>query len=134
MLSRLVSSRSHFMTEFLSNSLNHTRDGSDDAFELRHLEGQLSPARCGQLVVACAAIPSCGTPFCGYPTLDEHSLQRRIQRTFLHLKYVIRHPLNRTGDLVPMHLARARQSPQDQKIECSRRNLVSMQRCTSCHS
>src|ERR1700730_3987594 len=131
MQSRLVSSRSHFMMEFLSDRLNHTRDGSDDAFELRHLKGQLSPARCGQLVVACAAIPSCRTPFCSYPTLDEHSLQRRIQRALLDLKNVIRNPLNRIGDLIPMHLARALQSLQDQKIECSRRNLVAMQVITS---
>jgi len=59
-------------------------------FELRHLEGQLFPARRGQLVVARAAIPSSRTPFCGYPTLDEHSLQRRVQRAFLDLKNVIR--------------------------------------------
>src|SRR6267143_7083009 len=113
MLSRLVSSRNHFMTEFLSDRLNHTRDGSDDAFELRPLEGQLSPARCGELVVACAAIASSRAPFCGYPTLDEHALQRRIQRAFFNLKDVIRNPLNRIGDFIPMHLARARQSLQD---------------------
>src|SRR5215472_3546283 len=134
MLRRLANSRSQSITEFLSDSLNHTRDRSDDAFKLRHLDGQLFAACCSQLVVTSAAVASRRAPLRGHPSLDEHPLQRGVQRAFFDLENVIRYPLNRIGDLVSMHLAGARQSFQDQQIKCSWRNLVSVQMTLSWHS
>src|SRR5213075_184743 len=121
-LSRLATSRSQFMPELLSDRFNHTRDRSDDAFELRHLDGQLSTARCGQLVVASAAVASRRAPLRDHPPLDEHPLQSRVQRAFFDLKNVNRYSLDRIGDLISMHFAGSRQGFQDQQIECSRRN------------
>src|SRR6266436_5497312 len=115
------------MTEFLSDCLNYTRDRSDDAFELRHLDRQLFAARSSQLIVTSAAVSSRCAPFRGYPALYEHPLQRGVQRTFLDLENVTRYSLNRTGDLISMQFPGARQSLQDQQVECSRRNLVAMQ-------
>src|SRR5580704_17103497 len=115
------------MPDLRSDRLDHTRDRSDYSFKLRHLESQLFAPCCGQLVVASAAVSSRRAPLRGHPSLDKHSLQRGIQRAFFHLKNVFRYPLNRIGDLVPVHLAGARERSQDQKIERSRRNFVSIQ-------
>jgi len=60
-------------------------------------------------------------------------IKNRVQGNGV-LTNVIGNPLNRIGDLIPVHLARARQSLQDQQIKSSRRNLVSVQRITPCHS
>src|SRR5207245_7527961 len=79
------------------------------------------------LVIASTAVSSCRAPLRGYPTFDQHPLQRGVKRAFLDLKNVLRYPLNGTGDLISMHLAGARQGLQDQQIECSQKNLVSMQ-------
>src|SRR5207253_3021648 len=130
MLRRLASSRSQSITELLSDRFNHTRDRANDAFELRHLDGQLSAACCSQLVVTSPAVASRRAPLRGHPSLDEHPLQRGVQRAFFDLENVIRYPLNRIGDLISMHLAGARQSFQDQQIKCSWRNLVSVQGIT----
>src|SRR6185437_16440817 len=128
--SRLATSRSQCMTELLSDRLNHTRDRANDAFELRHLDGQLFAACCSQLVVTSAAVASRRAPLRGHPPLDEHPLQRGVQRAFFDLENVIRYPLNRIGDLISMHLAGAPQRFQNQQIERSRRNFVSMQSIT----
>src|SRR5205823_9388197 len=78
--SRLATSRSQFMTELLSDRFNHTRDRANDAFERRHLDGQLFAACCSQLVVTSAAVASRRAPLRGHPSLDEHPLQRGVQR------------------------------------------------------
>src|SRR5947209_10446335 len=130
MLRRLASSRSQSITELLSDRFNHTRDRANDAFELRHLDGQLSAACCSQLVVTSPAVASRRAPLRGHPSLDEHPLQRGVQRAFFDLENVIRYPLNRIGDLISMDLAGTRQSFQDQQIKCSWRNLVSVQGIT----
>src|ERR1700677_652643 len=113
-LSRLASSRSQFMPELLSDRVNHSRDREDDAFELRHLDGQLFAARRSQLVIPSAAVASRSAPLRGHPSLDEHALQRRGQRSFFDLKNVIRYPLNGIGNLISMHFAGACQGFQDQ--------------------
>src|SRR5207253_8576501 len=95
MLRRLASSRSQSITELLSDRFNHTRDRANDAFELRHLDGQLSAACCSQLVVTSPAVASRRAPLRGHPSLDEHPLQRGVQRAFFDLENVIRYPLNR---------------------------------------
>src|SRR5580693_9606676 len=129
--SRLATSRSQFMTELLSDRFNHTRDRANDAFELRHLDGQLFAACCSQLVVTSAAVASRRAPLRGHPSLDEHPLQRGVQRAFFDLQNVIRYPLNGIGNLIPMHFAGARQRSQNEQIEGSRGNFVSMQGITS---
>ena len=131
MPSRLANSRSQSITEFLSDSLEHTRDRANDAFELRHLDGQLFAACCSQLVVTSAAVASRCAPLRGHPSLDEHPLQRGVQRAFFDLQNVIRYPLNGIGDLISMHLPGARQRSQNQQIERSRRSFVPMQSITS---
>src|SRR6202162_815890 len=130
-LNRLASSRSQFMPEILSNRLNHSRDRPDDPFELRHLDGQLFAARRSQLVVPSATVASRRAPLRGHPSLDEHPLQRWVQRSFFDLEDVIRYPLNGIGDLISMHFAGARQSCQNHQIECSGGYLVSVQITTS---
>jgi hypothetical protein len=119
------------MPEFLSDRLNHSRDGAGDACELRHLDGQLLAARRSQLVVPSAAVASRRAPIRGNPSLDEHPLQRWVQRSFFDLENVIRYPLNGIGDLISMHFAGACQGFQDQEIERSRGYLVSFQIITS---
>src|SRR5580700_1181757 len=131
MLSRLASSRSQFMPEPLSDRLNHSCDRTDDALELRHLDRQLFAARRSQLVIPSPAVASRRAPLRGNPSLNEHPLQRRVQRSFFDLENVIRYPLNGIGDLISMHFAGARQTFQNQQIECSRRYLVSVQITTS---
>src|SRR5438876_908179 len=116
MLRRLASSRSQSITELLSDRFNHTRDRANDAFELRHLDGQLSAACCSQLVVTSPAVASRRAPLRGHPSLNEHPLDREVKRDFFDMENVIRYPLNRIGDLISMHLAGARQSFQDQQI------------------
>src|SRR2546429_1920891 len=59
-----------------SDRFNHTRDRANDAFERRHLDGQLFAACCSQLVVTSAAVASRRAPLRGHPSLDEHPLQR----------------------------------------------------------
>src|ERR1700689_3362180 len=133
-VNRLAASCSQFIAELPSDRFNHSGDRPDDAFELRGLDDQLSTARCCQLVVASAPVASRGAPLRGHPSLDEHPLQCRVQRAFFDLKNINRYPLNRVGNLISMHFSGARQSLQDQQIECSGRNLVSMQIITPCHS
>src|SRR5579859_5855374 len=130
MLSRLANSRSHPITELLSDSLDHTRDCTDHAFKLRHFYLELFTSRRRQLVIASAAVSGRRAPLRGYPTLDEHALQRRVQRAFFDLENVIRYPLNGIGDFVAVHFAGAGQSPQNQQIERSWRNFISMQSST----
>src|SRR5580704_5297587 len=126
MVRRLASSSSQFITELLSDSLDHTRDRADDAFELRHLDGQLFAACCSQFVVTGAAVASRRAPLRGHPSLDEHPLQRGVQRSFFDLQNVIGYLLNGIGNLIPMHFAGARQRSQNEQIEGSRGNFVSM--------
>jgi hypothetical protein len=73
--------------------------------------------------------PSCSTS--RSPNLHKHPLQRRLQRSFFDLNNVIRNPLNGIGNLISMHFAKARQRSQNEQIEGSRRNFVSMQSNTS---
>jgi hypothetical protein len=122
------------MPELLSDCLNHPCDRADDAFELRRLDGQLFAARRSQLVVPSAPVANRRAPLRGDPSLDEHPLERWVQRSFFDLENVIRYPLNGIGDLISMHFAGARQSFQNQQIECSRGYLVSFQITTSWHS
>jgi hypothetical protein len=119
------------MPDLPSDRFNHSCDRADHTFELRHLDGQLFAARRSQLVVPSAAVASRRAPLRGNPSLDEHSLQRGVQRSLFDLQNVIRYPLNGIGDLISMHFAGARQSFQNQQIECSRGYLVSVQISTS---
>jgi hypothetical protein len=130
MLRRLVSSRSQSITELPSERFNHTRDRADDTVKLRDLDCQLFAACSSQLVVTSAAVSARRAPLRGHPSLDEHPLQRGVQRAFFDLENVVRYPLDRIDDFISMHLAGARQSSQDQQIKCSGRNLVSMQGIT----
>src|SRR6185437_7707831 len=130
MLSRLASSRSQSITELLSDGLDHTRDRSDDAFKLRHFYFELFASRRRHLVVTSPAVSGRRAPLRGHPTFHQHPLQRRVQRAFFDLKNVIRYPLNGIGNLIPMHFAGAPQRFQNQQIEGSRRNFVSMQSIT----
>ncbi len=130
MLRRLTSSRSQSIAELLLDRLDHARDRSDDAFKLRHFYLELFASRRRQLVIASPAVSSRRAPLRGHPTLDQHPLQRGVQGAFFNLKNVIRYSLNGIGDLIPMHFAGARQRSQNQQIERSGRNFVSMQSIT----
>jgi hypothetical protein len=62
----------------LSDRFNDTRDRSDEAFELRDLDGQYSTARCGQLVVASAAAAAAASrraPLRGHPTANSRFMR-----------------------------------------------------------
>src|SRR5260370_35852031 len=121
--SRMASSGRESMTELLSDRFNHTRDRANDAFELRHLDGQLFAACCSQLVVTSAAVASRRAPLRGHPSLEEHPLQSGGQRAFFDLENVIRYPLGRNGAFRSIHLRAARQSSQNQHIKYSGRAL-----------
>ena len=48
-------------------------------------------------------------PFALDPAFDEHSLQRRIERSFFHLEHLVRRDLNRLRDLETMQFPTAGQ-------------------------
>src|SRR6266481_675204 len=131
---RRTNSPGQLMDRPSSGRLNHARDGPDYSFKLRDFGRQLLAASRRELVVAGAAIAGGCAPLCRHPSLDEHPLQRGIQRTLLDLKNVIRDELDRIGNLIPVHLAGASQSLQDQEVQGSGKNLISMQDITSWHS
>src|ERR1700733_10089780 len=103
---------------------NDARDRAHHAFELRDLNAQLLGARQSELVVARPAITRSRAPLCGHPAPDEHALQCRIERTFLHLQHVLSGLLDRVGDLEAMQLAISGESFQYQEIERSGWNFV----------
>src|ERR1700722_6840188 len=127
MRKRLNNSRSEFTGDLLSDRLDHAGYGSDYALELRCFDGDLLAAGRGQLVIARAAVSGGDAPLCGHPALDEHALQRRVQRTLFDLQNVVGDALNGVGDLIAVHLARACESSQNQKMESARRNFVRLQ-------
>ena len=96
-------------------------DRSRDALVRLNLVGQLLAARGRQTVVAGAAVPVSAAPFALDPALDEHSLERRIERPFFHLKHLIRRDLNRLRDLEAVQFPAASQRPQDEHVELSSR-------------
>src|SRR5260370_36664991 len=131
---RRTSSPGQLMDTPSLGRLDHARDGPDYSFKLRDFGRQLFAACRRELVVAGAAIASGCTPLCRHPSLDEHPLQRGIQRTLLHLKNVILNNLHQICNLKPVHLPEPVQRFQDQKVQGSRRNLISTQDITSWHS
>src|ERR1700744_3050287 len=112
------------VTPRLLCGLNDARDRAHHAFELRDLNAQLLATRRSELVVARPAVACRRAPLCGHPSLDEHALQCRIERTFLDLQHVLSGLLDRVGDLEAMQLAIPRESFQDQEIERSGRDFV----------
>src|ERR1700730_11281365 len=103
---------------------NDAGDRAHHAFELRDLNAQLLATRWSELVVAGPAITRRRAPLCGHPALDEHALQCRIERTFLHLQHVLSGLLDGVRDLEAMQLAISGESFQDQEIERSGRDFV----------
>src|SRR4051812_20982951 len=63
--------------------LDDARDGAGDALELRRLRLELAAAGSGETVVAGAAVACRRSPLGAHPPLQEHALQRRIERAFL---------------------------------------------------
>ncbi len=79
------------------------------------------------MVVARAPFLRRRAPFRRHPTLNQHPLQRRIQRPFFHAQHVRGNLLYELCDFKSVHLAVACQRPQDQQVQRPGGNLVSIQ-------
>src|SRR6185437_11965962 len=106
--------------------LNDPRNCAHHALELRDLHDELLASCRRELVVAGAAIAGGGAPSRDDPALDEHALQRRIERPFFDLQYIFGGLLDRVGDLKAMQLAIAGERLQDEEIEGSRWDIVTI--------
>ena len=81
---------------------------------------QLLAALGGQLVIAGPPVLGGLSPFPGNPALDEHTLQGRVERPFLHLQNVFGGLLDIVRDLEAVHRAGASQGLQNQHVEGAR--------------
>jgi len=110
----------------LSDGLDNTDDGAEDALELLLLGSKLFAAGGSQFVVAGAAIAGSDAPLGRDQAFDEHALERRVERTFFDLEHVVGGALDGVGDLVAVQLAVTGKGPEDQKIKGAGGNLVSL--------
>src|SRR5690348_14552573 len=104
--------------------LQHSLNRAYDSVELRNFGRELFAAELRDPIVARAAVAAGDAPFRCDPTLDEHALQRGIQRTFLHLQHILRSGLYRVGDFVPVQFAVPGKGLQYQHVERAGRNLI----------
>src|ERR1700691_96959 len=100
-----------------SNGLNDAGDCTHDALKLRNLDTELLFASGSERVITGPAVASSDTPFPNDPTLQQHALQRRIERAFLHLKNIVGGALNIVGNLISVELAADSEALEDQQIE-----------------
>src|SRR6202162_3144431 len=74
---------------FSSSGLDDSRNGAHHPLELRYFNPELLFARARKRVVPGAAVAGRHTPLRRHPTFDQHPLQRRIERTFFYLQYLV---------------------------------------------
>src|SRR5665213_44965 len=99
------------------SSFVHDRTNSlADTGPILGLTRKLFAAVLGHLVIFCPAVVIRLSPFCLYPSLVFHSVERGINRTFFHLEDVLRKNLDPLGDAPPVQGASA-QYPEDQHVE-----------------
>src|SRR6266581_1557160 len=70
-------------------------------------------------VITRAPIAGGHAPFGLHPSLDEHPLQRGVERAFLHLQYIVRAALDMFRNLVAVQAAADRKSLQDEEVQLS---------------
>src|SRR5207302_8911996 len=108
----------------LSGGLDDAIDCAEDTLEPRELDRELLASCGGKAVVARAAIARGDTPLRRNPAVDQHALQRWVQRAFFHLKNVLGTLLDGICHLVAMQRAIKREGLQNKQVERSRRDLV----------
>src|ERR1022692_5333810 len=95
---------------------DHAYNGAHGTRELRHFVRQLFPALRGEVVDTGAAPGPRGDPFGRHPALEEHLLQRRVERTFLGVQYIVGSPFDLLSDGVAMGWAPG-EGLQDQHLQ-----------------
>src|SRR5215467_10230795 len=99
-------------------------DGADHAIKLQHFGFELSLAEWGEVVVAGAAIFRRGSPTRLDPSLEQHALERGIERAFLNSENILRDLLDGFGDFEAVELAGALERAQNQQIQSAGRNFI----------
>src|SRR4051812_24734899 len=96
--------------------LHHAADGRDHLLELRKLRTKLFTARRSQGVITCTTTGVRLLPLSLHPSLDQQSLQRRIQGSLFYGEYIVRQSFDREGNAVAVQRT-ARERFQDEHIE-----------------
>src|SRR5215472_10255828 len=86
-----------------SGGLDDADDSAHDALELPHLAFELFAPRRRKPVITGAAVVFGLLPIRRHPTLDEHSLEGRVERAFFDQQHFARHFMDVTGDAVAVH-------------------------------
>ena len=77
-------------------------------------------------VIARAAIARGHAPLRLHPALDQHALQGRVERAFLHLQHLFRAVLDVFGDFITVQPAAHGQGFQDEQVERAGRDFVAI--------
>src|SRR5882762_1488030 len=92
------------------------RDRSRQLVPFARLHRQLPPSLSRQPVELCPPIVLRDPLFNGNPPSLDQPMQRRVQRSLLHLQHIVRFELNRLGDGMPMRRPQP-QRPQNQQVQ-----------------
>src|SRR6185312_3948842 len=100
-----------------SGQLHDFSDGGCHCFPTLRFQIQLLSARGGQPVKAGASPQFGGRPASGNEAFVLQTMQCGIERTLIHLEYVLGDLLNALGNRPPME-GIVLQGPEDQQVEC----------------
>ena len=102
--------------------LQNTRDRAGNAPVGVDFTGEMFAAGAGEPVIARAAIPGGPAPLTGDPALDQHALQRGIERALLDLEDVFGSLLDCVRYFKTVHFTATQQGLEDHHVERARRN------------